>query len=247
MSRIFEKFKQKALNPHHVDQSAPLPVNPLEKVDAKRLAEMKSEAAGEAARIVPPREHGGNCDIKDLSRGSKVYFPVYVDGGGLSVGDLHFSQGDGEITFCGAIEMAGWIHMRVNLVKDGVAKYGIKNPVFKLSTIKPRYEDYVIFEGISVDEEGQQHFLDVHVAYRQACLNAIEYLTKFGYSRAQGYALLGCAPVEGHISGVVDVPNACATLWLPTEIFDFDINPCADGPEKKVTGGMDVPLSPDKE
>ena len=32
----------------------------------------------------------------------------YVKGGGLSVGDLHFSQGDGEITFCGAIEMAGW-------------------------------------------------------------------------------------------------------------------------------------------
>ena len=33
---------------------------------------------------------------------------------GLSVGDLHFSQGDGEITFCGAIEMAGWVHMRVS-------------------------------------------------------------------------------------------------------------------------------------
>ncbi len=46
---------------------------------------------------MPPREHGGNCDIKDLSRGSKVYFPVYVPGGGLSMGDLHFSQGDGEI------------------------------------------------------------------------------------------------------------------------------------------------------
>ena len=29
----------------------------------------------------------------------------------------------------------------------------------------------------------------------------------------------------GHISGVVDIPNSCATLWLPTEIFDFDINP----------------------
>jgi len=53
--------------------------------------------------------------------------------------------------------------------------------------------------------------------------------------------------VEGHISGVVDVPNACATLWLPTEIFDFDINPSADGPKKMTSGGMDVPLSKDKE
>jgi Acetamidase/Formamidase family len=26
----------------------------------------------------------------------------------LSFGDLHFSQGDGEITFCGAIEMGGF-------------------------------------------------------------------------------------------------------------------------------------------
>ena len=51
-----------------------------------------AEAAKEAARTVPPREHGGNCDIKNLTRGSKVYFPVYVEGGGLSMGDLHFSK-----------------------------------------------------------------------------------------------------------------------------------------------------------
>jgi formamidase len=35
-----------------------------------------AEAATEGARTVPPREHGGNCDIKNLTRGSKVYFPV---------------------------------------------------------------------------------------------------------------------------------------------------------------------------
>ena len=97
----------------------------------------KAKAAAEGARTVPPREHGGNCDIKDLSRGAKVFFPVYVDGAGLSVGDLHFSQGDGEITFCGAIEMAGWVHMKVTLIKGGMAKYGIKNPIFKPSPITP--------------------------------------------------------------------------------------------------------------
>ncbi len=32
--------------------------------------------------------------------------------------------------------------------------------------------------------------------------------------------LLSCAPVEGRISGIVDVPNACATLALPLAIFD---------------------------
>lgn len=47
----------------------------------------------EAARTIPGRpEHGGNCDIKNLSRGSKVYLPVHVKGAKFSVGDLHFSR-----------------------------------------------------------------------------------------------------------------------------------------------------------
>ncbi|MGC9269559.1 formamidase [Acidiphilium sp.] len=208
--------------------------------------EARDAAAATGARTVPPREHGGNCDIKDLSRGARVYFPVYVKGAGLSVGDLHFSQGDGEITFCGAIEMPGWIHLGIHsLIKGGVAKYGIKNPIFKPSPIKPDYNDFLIFEGISVDEHGGQHYLDVFVAYQQACLNAINYLKKFGYSGAQAYSILGTAPVHGHISGVVDIPNACATLYLPTEIFDFDINPNADGPVPRDMAGSDVLLAPD--
>ncbi len=211
----------------------------------KAQGDVKAKIAAEGARTVPPREHGGNCDIKDLSRGSRIFFPVYVNGAGLSVGDLHFSQGDGEISFCGAIEMAGWVHMRVNLIKGGMAKYGIKNPIFKPSPITPNYRDYLIFEGISVDEQGKQHYLDVTVAYRQACLNAIEYLKKFGYSGAQAYSILGTAPVQGHVSGVVDMPNACATLWLPTEIFDFDINPTAAGPVKVITDSVQMPISPD--
>ncbi|MGB0211058.1 formamidase [Algiphilus sp.] len=207
----------------------------------------RDKAAAEAARTVPPREHGGNCDIKDLSRGSQVYFPVYVKDAGLSVGDLHFSQGDGEITFCGAIEMAGgWVHMKVELIKGGMEKYGIKNPIFKPSPITPNYQDYLIFEGISVDETGTQHYLDVNVAYRQACLNAINYMTKFGYTPAQAYSILGVAPVQGHVSGVVDIPNSCATLWLPAEIFEFDIHPGADGPVKHIAGGVDIPIAYDK-
>ncbi len=165
-----------------------------------------------------------------------MFFPVYVKGGGLSMGDLHFSQGDGEITFCGAIEMAGWIHIKVNLIKDGVKKYGVKNPIFQPSDLSPSYKKHLIFEGISVDENGKQHYLDAHVAYRQACLNAIEYLKKFGYSGAQAYSILGTAPVQGHISGIVDVPNVCATVWIPTEIFDFDIQPNAEGPTIMVSG-----------
>ncbi|MGQ0701113.1 MAG: formamidase [Panacagrimonas sp.] len=225
------------------------PLGTVPQTDTAHMGRLKGaardKAAAEGARTVPPREHGGNCDIKDLSRGSKIYFPVYVKGGGLSMGDLHFSQGDGEITFCGAIEMAGWLHIKVSLIKQGVSKYAIKNPIFRPSPITPNYKDYLIFEGISVDDAGKQHYLDVHVAYQQACLNAINYLKKFGYSGAQAYSILGTAPVQGHISGIVDIPNACATLYLPTEIFEFDIMPGADGPTIFLDGSIDIPVAPD--
>lgn len=60
---------------------------------------IKEKVGKEGARTVPGRpEHGGNCDIKNLSRGSKVYLPVHVKGAKFSVGDLHFSQGDGEVS-----------------------------------------------------------------------------------------------------------------------------------------------------
>jgi formamidase len=182
--------------------------------------------ASEGARTVPPREHGGNCDIKNLSKGSRIYFPVYVKGGKLSMGDIHFSQGDGEISFCGAIEMAGYLDLSVDIIKGGVAKYAMVNPIFKPGPVEPHYSEYLIFEGISVDEfTGEQYYLDAHVAYRRACLNAIEYLKKFGFTGEQAYLLLSCAPVEGRLSGIVDIPNACATLALPTSIFDKNILP----------------------
>lgn len=189
------------------------------------------QVAMEAARTIPPRENGGNCDIKNLSKGSKAFLPVFVDGAGLSVGDLHFSQGDGEITFCGAIEMAGWIELGIDILKGGMDRYGLKQPIFLPGTVEPRFSRYLTFEGISVDERGRQHFLDASVAFKRACLNAIDYIARFGYSREQAYAILGAAPIEGRISGIVDVPNACATLYVPLEIFPLDLVP-AEGLEK---------------
>jgi formamidase len=194
--------------------------------------------AREGARTVPPREHGGNCDIKNLSRGSRIYFPVYVDGGNLSMGDIHFSQGDGEITFCGAVEMAGFLDLSVDIIKGGVEKYGLINPLFKPSPVEPRFSEYLVFEGISVDENtGEQLYMDAHVAYRRACLNAVDYLTNFGYTPEQAYIILGTAPVEGRVSGIVDIPNACCTVYIPTEIFEGDIMPSNEAPAQ-IGGGQ---------
>lgn len=65
--------------------------------------------------------------------------------------------------------------------------------------------------------------MDVTVAYRQTilskfcmqigvwvvadCVGCIEYLRRFGYSDYQVYLLLSCAPVQGHVAGIVDIPK----------------------------------------
>ena len=59
-------------------------------------------------------------------------------------------------------------------------------------------------------------------------LNAIKYLAKFGFTEEQVYLLLSCCPCEGRISGIVDVPNAVATLAVPLAIFDRDVRPTGD-------------------
>ncbi|KAK8328281.1 hypothetical protein V6Z12_A11G241800 [Gossypium hirsutum] len=191
--------------------------------------------AKEAARTIPGRENGGNCDIKNLSRGSKIYLPVFVEGANLSTGDMHFSQGDGEVSFCGAIEMSGFLELKCEIIRGGMKEYLTPmgptplhvNPIFEIGPVEPRFSEWLVFEGISVDESGRQHFLDASVAYKRAVLNAIDYLSKFGYSKEQVYLLLSCCPCEGRISGIVDAPNAVATLAIPTAIFDQDIRPKA--------------------
>ena len=97
----------------------------------------------EGARTVPPRENGGNCDIKNLTIGSKLYLPVYVKGANLSMGDIHFSQGDGEFT-CG-LEMAGWIDLKITVIKQGIKSYAVKNPIFEHGDFFPHHSSYLVF------------------------------------------------------------------------------------------------------
>ena len=216
-------------NPNRVPQLANLP-DPDQVVAGTLKGEAFDKVAKEGARTVPPRENGGNCDIKNLSKGSRIYFPVFVDGAKLSVGDLHFSQGDGEITFCGGIEIPGWIELKVDVIKGGAKTHSIqRNPAFQPGPVMPNYNEYLVFQGISVNElTGKQEYLDANTAYRNACLNAIEYMKTLGYTGEQAYMILSTAPVQGNIGGIVDIPNACCTLSLPKAIFDKNIIPKLD-------------------
>ncbi|WP_088282842.1 formamidase [Kineosporia sp. A_224] len=202
-----------------------------------------TRAAAEAARTAPPRENGGNQDIKNLTKGTRVFYPVFVSGANLSMGDLHFSQGDGEITFCGAIEMGGFMDLRVEVIKGGMATYGVsENAIFMPGNVDPQYSQWIAFSGTSVTLDGEQRYLDSHLSYQRACLHAIDYLTTFGYSAIQAYMILGAAPIEGRLSGVVDIPNSCSTVYIPTAIFDFPVAPSSAGPVR-IDPGMGVPMS----
>lgn len=114
------------------------------------------------------------------------------------------------------------------MIVRSMEKYKIKEtPVFQPGPVEPNYNDYLVFQGVvSIDDRnGQQTYLDANIAFRRACLNAIEYLKTLGYTGEQAYMLLSTAPVEGRINGIVDIPNACCTIAIPTQIFDKDIMP----------------------
>ena len=71
-------------------------------------------------RTIPPRENGGNMDVKQMVVGTTLLLPCYVDGCGLFVGDVHYAQGDGEVAGT-AIEMGAKITVRTEIRKGMVA------------------------------------------------------------------------------------------------------------------------------
>ena len=68
-------------------------------------------------RTLPPRENGGNFDVKQLTKGSKLFLPVAVPGALFSTGDGHFAQGDGEVCVT-AVEMGATAVVRFKLPQN---------------------------------------------------------------------------------------------------------------------------------
>lgn len=71
---------------------------------------------GQAISSATSAEHGGNMDYKGFRAGATVYFPVFVPGALLHVGDGHAVQGDGEIVGTG-IEVSFDVRFTVRLLK----------------------------------------------------------------------------------------------------------------------------------
>jgi amidase len=71
---------------------------------------------GQAISTATSAEHGGNMDYRGFVAGVTVYFPVFVPGALLHVGDGHATQGDGEIVGTG-IEISMEVQFSVQIIK----------------------------------------------------------------------------------------------------------------------------------
>ena len=178
--------------------------------------------ASEGLRTVPPREHGGNMDIKQLVAGTRLLLPVFTEGAIFSAGDAHYAQGDSEC--CGtAIEMDCTFHVSFQVLKGEAARRNLRFPVFERDDYFASPEmaaprRFLASTGMCIDAEGVNESEDTTLAARNALLNMIQLLMERGWSREQAYCICSVA-VDLKISQMVDVPNFIVSAFLPLDIF----------------------------
>jgi formamidase len=170
-------------------------------------------AAADGLRTYPPRENGGNMDIRDLGSGARLWLPVHVPGALLSVGDLHFAQGDGEVCIS-AIETGGVATFRVALRSAGW------RPTFPCYEAPPRPPRAMFATtGIPLSDSGEQGDLDLNLATRRALLELLAWLEQErGLAPEPAYVLMSVA-AELRVSELVDRPNALVSAALPLDVF----------------------------
>lgn len=187
-------------------------------------------------RTIPPRENGGNMDVKQIVKGTTLLLPCFVKGCLLSIGDVHFAQGDGEVSGT-AIEMDATVTVKVQ-VRKGLAAF-IRQPHFEggnqLKRLEP--DKFYATVGFPIKEGGKvtpyHQYLDgvrigplmnlsedVTLAARDALLQMIEWIVREKkLTREQAYVLSSVA-VDLRISNLVDVPNFAVTAILDLGVFD---------------------------
>lgn len=61
--------------------------------------------------------HGGNMDVKEVTAGTRLFLPVFVEGALFAAGDLHAVQEDGEVCVS-AVEVSGEILVSFDILKE---------------------------------------------------------------------------------------------------------------------------------
>ncbi|MEY4468548.1 MAG: hypothetical protein RIR21_2342 [Pseudomonadota bacterium] len=187
-------------------------------------------------RTIPPRENGGNMDVKQMVEGTTLLLPCFIDGCGLFIGDVHFAQGDGEVAGT-AIEMGAVVTVETS-IRKGMASV-VKQPMFEggsqIKKLEP--DSFHAVVGYPLKAAGevppQWTYLDsakikpltnlsndVTLAARNSLINMIDWLkTTKGLTKEQAFVVTSVA-CDLRISNVVDVPNYAVTTICPMNIFD---------------------------
>lgn len=189
-------------------------------------------------RTIPPRENGGNMDVQQMQIGTTMLFPCFIDGCGLFVGDVHYAQGDGEVSGT-AIEMGAVVKLITKIregqgavitgpeVEGGAQIKAIEPSQFyqtvglplKAAGEVPPPLQYLANEKIAALENLSE---DLVVAARDALIKMISYIERqYGLTSEQAYILASVA-VDLRVGQVVDVPNYVVTAVLNEDVF---INP----------------------
>jgi acetamidase/formamidase len=182
----------------HFEKGIKIPIRPFCGV----LGVSPPESGG--FEVMPPGRHGGNMDIRHLTKGSRVELPVWVEGALFSTGDVHAAMGDGEVCVT-AIECAGSARFRFGVVK----KTGLTMPRYT-TTSEGKAREYHVATGIAPD------LLD---AAKLSVRNMLDYLTKaHGLKREDAYILCSVA-ADLRVHEVVDKPNWVVGTMIPMDIF----------------------------
>ncbi len=186
-----------------------LPPQPQDAVPAA-LCGPSGSARDRCLRTIPPRENGGNTDIKQMVKGTTLLFPCFVDGCLLSMGDVHFAQGDGEVSGT-AIEMNAIVTVNVE-VRRGLAAFG-SWPKFEssrggvLKDLEPNH--FIATIGVPVKPAGV-------VIAEETWIDGV----RLGPLTNQSEDVTLAAHLK--ISNLVDVPNFVVSNFLQLDIFQGD-------------------------
>jgi acetamidase/formamidase len=168
-------------------------------------------------RTLPPNVSGamgGNADIRQLVKGSRIQFPVYAEGAKFSAGDGHMAQGDGEVCVT-AIETLMAVTLRFQVIKNTV--------IAGTRAIVPAADPSQLAMSAEMVAQGYYHTTgtgpDLMDNAKNAVRDMIDWLvTDQGVSLHEAYALCSVAG-DLKISEVVDVPNWVVSMTLPRGIF----------------------------
>lgn len=93
----------------HFTDRIRFPVRPM-------IGTIGTAPAGPGVTTAYPGPHGGNMDNNEVRVGATIHLPVSVPDALLSLGDVHASMGDGEISMVG-FEICATVRIRVHLRK----------------------------------------------------------------------------------------------------------------------------------